>query len=758
MKQILQDIRKGDTCLMDVPAPLVGSNDVLIANARSLLSAGTEKMVLDLSKKSLLGKARERPDHVRRVIEKVRQEGLFETMRQVREKLDDPMTMGYSSAGVVLACGTNIQHLKPGDRVASNGPHAEIVAVPKHLVASVPDSVPLNHAAFTVLGSIALQGCRLAEVSLGEKVLVIGLGLIGQLAVAILNAAGCIVFGTDPDAEKCKLAEQMGATVARPGLAASTIEDLTGGVGVDAVLITASTKSNGPIELAAGAVRKRGRVVLVGVVGLELDRRPFYFKEAEFVVSCSYGPGRYDADYEQRGHDYPIAHVRWTEQRNMQAVLDLMASGKLDLSPLISHRFPIEQAEQAYRMIEEGSEPYLGIVLEYEQSQVLGVRCQVSGESEVRGDRLEVKGESEVIGDRGQVLEEGQDAKSPVARKIRLRDGQAGSDKIGVGVLGAGNFAKMVLIPKVVADAHVRPVVLCSAKGVSASHVGKKNHFEEVSTDEDDVLSHTDVDVVFSITQHQLHADHVVRAIQSGKHCFVEKPLCLTVDELRDIEQARAAAGPACPMTMVGFNRRFAPAAKALKDTLQGIEVPLTVSYRFNAGAIDADHWTQHLQEGGGRIIGEACHAIDFVTWLTGSLPTRVFAESIGGPSAPDVTDDQCFITLRHTNGSISNIAYLAGGDRSCPKERVEVIAGGRVAILDDFRRVTSYRGGRKSVSQFKTDKGHAAEVTKMLAAAREGLPAPIPWNEIRTATLASILAVQSMREGMPLEIPTASE
>ena len=670
-------------------------------------------MVMDLAGKSLLGKAKERPDHVRRVLEKVRNEGLMNTVRAVRVKLDEPMSMGYSSAGTVLACGKGIEHFKPSDRVASNGGHAEIVSVPANLCAAVPEGVEFDHAAFAVLGAIALQGVRLAKIELGETVFVIGLGLVGQLTVSLLNAAGCRVIGTDLAADKCELAMKMGAAVAKPGLSASQIEEMTGGAGADAVVITASTKSNGPIELAAGAVRKRGRVVLVGVVGLELDRRPFFFKEAEFVVSCSYGPGRYDPAYEDRGQDYPLPYVRWTEQRNIGAVLQMMGSGRLDVEPLISHRFKIDEAKTAYDMIKNGTEPFLGVILNYDA-----------------------------------------DASSKAASTIQLRSKPRSSGTIRVGVLGAGNFARMVLIPRIVGNSLLTPKVLCSAGGVSAAHSGEKHGFERATTDENAVLGADDVDVVFSITQHSLHAAHVTRAIDSGKHVFVEKPLCMNAEELAEIDAAVARGADQLPIIMVGFNRRFAPLAQKMKSVFAGTDAPLTTSFRFNAGSIPADHWTQVDEVGGGRIIGEACHAIDFVTWLTGSLPVRVYAESIGGSTAPEITDDQCFITLRHANGSISNIAYLAGGDKACPKERVEVFGGGRTAVLDDFRELTTFRGGKKSVEKGRQDKGHAAEIDAFAAAVDGKSEPPISWADLRATTVASMLAVQSLREGVPFDVP----
>ncbi len=713
MHQILQNIRDGDVAVHQIPAPIVRGGQVLIANRASIVSAGTEKMVLELSKKSLLGKARQRPDHVRRVLQKVRSEGLWQTVQQVREKLDSPMTMGYSSAGVVLACGGGVQEYKPGDRVASNGPHAEIVCVPRNLCARVPDDVPFERAAFAVLGAIAMQGVRLAKVNLGETAFVIGLGLVGQLTVSLLAAAGVRVIGTDLEPSKCELAMKMGAETARPGISAGDVESMTGTMGADAVLITASTKSNAPIELAAGAVRQKGRVILVGVVGLELDRRPFYFKEAEFAVSCSYGPGRYDPQYEDQGRDYPPAWVRWTEQRNIQAVLDLMGRRQLDVSPLISHRFAIEQAEQAYQMIEAGNEPYLGIVLEYPAQEP-----------------------------------------DAVARNVVLQSTSVQEGKIGAGVLGAGNFARMVLLPAIQKCDWFVARVICSASGVSAAHSGRKLGFERATSDEDEVFADPAVGVAFSITQHDQHARHVLKAIAARKPIFVEKPLCLTVDELAQIQQALLEAGDAAPLIMVGFNRRFSPAARQVKDFFARVSEPLTVSFRFNAGPIPADHWTQDDAIGGGRIIGEACHAIDLATYLCGSPPVRVYAESIGGTGAPNIVDDQCFITLRHANGSISSIAYLAGGDKAFPKERIEVFGGGQVAVIDDFRSVTLCARGKTQKHKLKgQDKGHQAEIVTFAKTLQQGSDPPISWSDLRSVTLASILAVRSLREGLPLEI-----
>jgi predicted dehydrogenase/threonine dehydrogenase-like Zn-dependent dehydrogenase len=712
--QVIQNIRNGRLVVTSVPEPLAQPGHVLIANACSVISAGTEKSVTDLARQSLLGKARARPDQVRRVLQKMRTEGVLATLAAVNAKLDEPLALGYSSAGVVLACGAGVQSFKPGDRVASNGRHAGVVCVPQHLCASVPPGVTFEEASLTVVGSIALQGVRLARLGLGDTAFVVGLGLIGQIAVKLLKAQGCRVLGTDLDASKCELAmREGGADHALPNLSATAIHDLTRGIGADAVLITAATKSDGPVALAGEAVRSKGRVVVVGAVGLNLPRQPYYLREAELVVSCSYGPGRYDPEYEERGHDYPPGYARWTEQRNLQAILDLLGSGRLRLAPLITHRFKAEDAAAAYQLIETGSEPYLGIVLEYPER--------------------------------------------PTEQPLRRLDWRAAapSGKVGVGCLGAGNFARMVLLPALRKDSALHLRLLCSAGGLSAASTGEKLGFDAVTADEEEVFRDPQVQVVFSITRHDQHARHVVKALRAGKHIFVEKPLAMTVEELAEIEAALLAASEPAPLLMVGFNRRFSPAATAAKGFFATVQEPLTVAIRFNAGALPQEHWTQNEAVGGGRIIGEACHALDLATFLTGSPPVRVFAESVGGPQAPAITDDQCFITMRHANGSVSSVAYLAGGDKSFPKERVEVLGGGRLAVIDDFQEVvTSVDGRRKTIRGWRQDKGHAAEVAAFTKALTEGGPAPISWEELRGVSLAAILAVRSLREGAPLEVP----
>lgn len=710
MQQVVQNLRTGKLECPVVPDPIAQPGEILIANRASIVSAGTEKMAMDLARKSLLGKALERPDHVRRVLEKLKQEGLISTVLQVRAKLEESIVLGYSSAGQVLAVGAGVQGIKPGDRVASNGPHAGIVSVPRNLCALVPDAVPTDQAAYAVLGAIALNGVRLARTGLGETAFVIGLGLVGQIAVGLLKAGGCRVIGTDLEPWKCELALRMGAEAARPDLTDADLRGMTKGLGADAVLIAASTPSDAPVQLAAEAVRQKGRVVAIGAVGLNLPRRPFYFKEAELVVSCSYGPGRYDPDYEDRGRDYPVGHVRWTEQRNLQSVLDLMASGRLDLSPLTTHRFKIEEAEKAYAMIEAGQERFVGIVLEYPEA-----------------------------------------APGQASRRVTRRSATPGG-KPGIGMLGAGSFAKGVLLPALQKVGSFRPRMLCSAGGVSAGKAADKFDFEVVTTDEQQVFQDPDVNVVFIVTRHDLHAEQVRRALAARKHVFVEKPLALTAEDVAAIDGMMEGAGP---ILMVGFNRRFAPSIRAAKDAFAGVRDPLTVSIRINAGALPPEHWTQSPEQGGGRIIGEACHAIDLATFLAGAPPVRVFAESVGGPDAPPITEDQCFITLRHANGAVSSIGYLAGGDRSFAKERVEVMGGGRIAIVEDYRELTTVANGKvKTGKRWQQDKGHRAEIEAFARALSGGGPSPIPWHEIRAVSLASILAVRSLREGLPFDIP----
>jgi predicted dehydrogenase/threonine dehydrogenase-like Zn-dependent dehydrogenase len=678
----------------------------LIGTVSSLVSVGTERYVVELARMSLVGKARERPDHVRRVLEKVRNEGLFSTLTQVMAKLDEPMPLGYSSAGVVLECGRGVQEFKPGDRVATAGPHAGIVSVSRNLCARIPDGVTFEQAAYTSVAAIGLEGVRLTKVSLGERVLVIGLGLIGQICVCLLKAQGCRVFGTDLDEKKLELARALGADAVALGSPLSAVKAFTGQYGVDAALITAATESNGPIELAAEACRPKGRIVLVGVAGLNLPRPPFFAKELEFTVSSSLGPGRNDPTYEEKGIDYPIGHARWTAQRNMQAVLEVIAAGRLPVEKLTTHRLPIEQAERAYDLITSQREPVCGIILEYPPAPAKPVR----------------------------------------KLSLRVSSRQGG---LGVSVIGAGNFARLIMLPMLGRLEGVSWRGLCTAKGLNAEQSGRKAGFAFATTEANELLADRDTQAIIIATRHDLHAELVVQALRAGKKVFVEKPLCIKPAELSAIAQCIHELGESCPLLMVGFNRRFAPATARMREAFKGTG-PLAINFRFSPGPIPPNAWPQDEDVGGGRIVGEACHAIDTCVALVGSVPTRVFAESVGRIQGLDTSDDSVCITLRHHDGSISSISYQARGDKAFPSERIEIFGGGQVGVIDAWDRCELWKGGRARRFRGGKDKGHRSELHAFLEAACNGGEWPISWEQLYGVTWASLLAVQSLREGLP--------
>lgn len=681
------------------PEPLVRPGHVLIQNAFSLISAGTEKMVLAEGKKPL--SRRGPPRELRRWLEEVRDEGLFETVHKARERLDEPPPLGYSSAGTVLACGVGVPDLRPGDRVATNGPHAEVVCVPRRLCAKVPATVPFDHAAFTTLGAVALQGVRLSRVVLGETALVVGLGLTGQLAVALLRSAGCRVIGVDPDAQRCRLAEALGASTARPGLAADTVEQTTGGLGADAVLIASSTHSSAPLQLASKAVRRKGRIVLVGVVGLQLEHRPFYFKEAEFVVSCSYGPGRHDPRYEEMGQDYPHAHVRWTEQRNMQAVLDLMAAGGLNVEPLVTHRFEISRAADAYELIEARREPHLGILLEYP-----------SVPADISPRRLQLS------------------SPAPASRRIRL------------GVLGKPELAWERLLPAILGRRELQAGTVCSADGVSAAEAARRHGFEAAASDAEEVFRDRGLRAVFVFSPPAEHADHVLGAIRAGKHAFVESPLCQRLEELDEIERALSEVDEA-PLVMAGFHRRFSPAAHEVAQFFAEVQEPLAVTVRVVAGR----RLPEEAESPSRRFLGEICQAVDLAAFLAGARPRRVYAES------PSASCDRCFITVRHENGAVSSVVFVSDARYARPLERVEVAGGGRLAVIEDFDRVSlSLDGGRERRRKARGG-GFRQAVEAWVRTLVEGGPSPISWAEAAAATRTALLAGRSLREGVPFDL-----
>lgn len=710
MLQVVQNIKNGKTEAREIPAPIAVPGHVVINTVSSVISAGTERYVVDLARKSLVGKARERPDHVRRVLQKVKQEGLGATASQLFAKLDEPMPLGYSSAGVVLECGRGVQEFKPGDRVASTGPHAGVVSVGRNLCALIPHNVSFEQAAYTSIAAIGLEGIRLARVSLGERVLVIGLGLIGQICIALLKAQGCRVFGTDLDAKKLDLALEFGADAVGQGSPAERVRSFSDSFGVDAVIITAATPSNEPIEFAAEVCRPKGRIVLVGVTGLNLPRDPFFKKELEFTVSSSLGPGRGDASYEEKGVDYPIGHARWTAQRNMQAVLDVMAAGKLPVEKLTTHRLTIERAGEAYDLITSRREPFLGIVMEYPAPA------------------------------------------SRPERKIALGSSRAVEGSFGISMIGAGNFARLIMFPILSRIGDVSWRGLCTARGMNAEHSGRKMNFAFATTDVAEILEDASTRAVFIATRHNLHAELLMGALRAGKHVFVEKPLCIREEELSEIARCLEELGDACPLLMVGFNRRFAPATERLRSHFRESS-PLSVSYRFAPGAIPPEAWPQDEEIGGGRIIGEACHAIDTCMAIAGSPPIKVYAESVAKSNGLETTDDRVFITMRHSDGSVSNISYQAGGDRAAPVERIEVYGGGRTGIVDSWDSVELWGGNKLTRASGGKNKGHEAELRAFVQACRTGGEWPISWEHLYGTAWASLAAVRSLREGLPVRL-----
>ncbi len=703
MKLILQNLQTGLTEIVEVPSPGVKPAHLLIHSTVSLVSAGTERMLVDFGKAGLIDKARRQPEKVKMVLEKIGTDGLLTTIDAVRAKLAQPIPLGYANVGVIGEVGQGVEGFAVGDRVVSNAHHADLVCVPRNLCARIPDAVTDESAAFVVLAAIALQGIRLARPTLGECVAVTGVGLIGLLAVQLLRAQGCRVLAIDIDDTRLALARGFGAETCNP---ATGLDPVAAGMafsrdqGVDAVIITASTQDSEPISQAARMSRKRGRIVLVGVTGLELKRADFYEKELSFQVSCSYGPGRYDPAYEEQGQDYPIGYVRWTEQRNFQAVLDLMAAGQLDVQPLISRRFGFEQAPAAYEVLstDKGA---LGILLQY---PALAPQAKV-----LRRVALPARGQTETA-------------------RAAVPDGSP-----VLGVIGAGNYAGRVLIPAFArAGAHLHTLV--SAGGVSSVINGRKAGFRMAATEIAVVLEDPAINTVVIATRHDSHASLVLQALRAGKHVFVEKPLCLTVEELAAIETQWRQAGKQAeqqgatrPLLTVGYNRRFAPQVLKMRELLAAVVGPRAFVMTVNAGAIPAGHWTQDPAVGGGRIIGEACHFVDLLRFLAG---VPIIAQH--GSFMTAASRDTATLTLTFADDSIGTVHYLANGGKAFPKERLEVFADGAVLQLDNFRKLRGYGWrGFSSMNIWRQDKGHDGLVNAFLKAVAEGGPPPIPPEEI---------------------------
>ncbi len=717
MRQILQDLGQGETILADVPCPDVCAGHLLIRSAASLVSAGTERMLVEFGKAGFIEKARQQPDKVKQVLQKIKTDGLFTTLEAVKSKLAKPIPLGYSNAGVVLAVGAGVEGFAVGDRVVSNGPHAEVVLVPKNLCAKIPDSVSYESAAFCVVASIGLQGVRLVKPELGETMVVTGLGLIGLLTVQILRAHGCSVIGLDFDEGKLELARAFGAetvNLAKGEDPLAAAMALTEGRGVDGVVITAATKSNEPVHQAALMCRKRGRIVLVGVTGLELSRADFYEKELSFQVSCSYGAGRYDPEYEDKGHDYPYGLVRWTEQRNFEAVLAMLASGSIQIEKLISHHFDFDDAAKAYSEL-SGGKGVMGILLSYLQP-----------ESDVS-----VK----------------QATDNALRNRTVVRHSPAAAPVVA-GVIGAGNHASRMLIPwfkQAGASLHT----VASGGGVSASITANGADFAQATTDSKMMIENNTINTVVIATRHNSHAKFVIESLKAGKHVFVEKPLCLTRDELSEIDAVyQAAQSSSKPVQlMLGYNRRFAPHIVRMKSFLEREREPKSFIMTMNAGAIPADHWTQDPSVGGGRILGEACHFIDLMRFLVGAPVTSVHAVSMGKAAGVSVTEDKATVTLTFEDGSFGTVHYFANGHRSFPKERIEVFCGEKVMQLDNFRALYGFGWpGMKTMRLWGQDKGGAACADAFVQSITGGTPCPIPYEEVLEVAKVTFDAVEQIR------------
>lgn len=713
MKQLIQDLKDGKTILEEVPAPHIMPGQVLIKSTHSLVSLGTERMLVEFGKAGYIEKARKQPDKVKMVLDKIKTDGLQPTIESVMNKLKQPLPLGYCNVGKVIAVGKGVYDLKRGDRVASNGPHAEVVSAPVNLVAKIPEEVSDEEAAFTVIGSIALQGIRLVNPSFGETVVVIGLGLIGLIAAELLKANGCKVIGFDFDQQKVDIAIQKGVTAINTSAGDDPVQfvlDQTNKTGVDAVLITASSKSHDILHQAAEMSRKRGRIVLIGVVGLNLRRDDFYQKELSFQVSCSYGPGRYDDNYEQKGQDYPLAFVRWTEKRNFEAVLNAIANGQLDVKPLITERVKFEDYQEIY-------------------------------------------GDMNKSGSIASLLIYNQDESDEVSQTISYQSNSFKGQKGVIGIIGAGNFTSATMLPKLAkTSAHLK--YIASLHGLSASTLAKQYKFTNATSDYNAILQDEEVDLVIITTRHNSHATLAIESLKAGKHVFVEKPLALNNEQLSEImktyHQLRASDSR-LPTISVGFNRRFAPLAKKMKSILGSSDTPINIVATMNAGAIPPNVWVHDMEIGGGRIIGEACHFIDLCSYFSESKVKSVCMNAMG--KQPNENTDNASILLKYENGTNAVINYFANGSKSYSKERIEIFSQERVLVMDNWRKLTGYGfKGFKSASS-KQDKGHANQFSLLVERIQQGGKPLIPFDEIINTTKASFAAIQSLKEGRWVDV-----
>lgn len=704
MKQLIQDLKSGNTILEQVPAPKVKSGHVLIQSTRSLVSLGTEKMLVEFGKANLLAKARSQPDKVKMVFDKIKTDGLMPTLESVFNKLNEPLPLGYCNVGVVVGVGNGVSEFKIGDRVASNGPHAEIVQVPKNLVASIPDEVSDEEATFTVIGSIGLQGIRLVNPTIGETVVVIGLGLIGLVTAELLIANGCRVIGFDYDAQKVEIAKKKGISavnLAEGTDAVKYVLDQTQDIGCDAVVITASNKSNDIISNAAKMSRKRGRIVLVGVIGLNISRADFYEKELTFQVSCSYGPGRYDDEYEQKGNDYPLPFVRWTEKRNFETILYALKSGALDVKPLISEVVDFENYNTIYGEI--GQSKSIASILKYSGAPLMSRSIEVlSKEFEPGGS---------------------------------------------FGIIGAGNFTNAMILPSLKkADAPVK--YIASAGGLSSKTMAKKFGVAYSTSDYQEILKDPEVGMVLITTRHNLHASMTIEALRAGKNVFVEKPLALNREELKEVETAITESGKS---VVVGFNRRFSPHIESIVKNLGSKDVPVNMVATMNAGFIPANSWVHDLQVGGGRLVGEACHYLDLLSFICGSPITAVCVNSMG--LNPSNNTDNASILVRFANGSNGCINYFANGSKSYSKERIEVYSQERTYIVDNFRTSKAFGAKGFKNSSTKQDKGHKKQFALLTEFLRNGGNPIVSNEDVLNVSSAAIALIESLKKESWVEV-----
>lgn len=713
MKQLIQNFKTGKLYVDEVPVPSVSEGMVLVENKFSLISSGTEKSTVKVAQASLIGKAKQRPDLVAQVLQNMKKEGIAATINKVKTKLDSLKAMGYSTAGTVLTSLDKSSMFHRGDRVACAGldyaSHAEIVSVPENLVVKIPDNVSFEEAAFATLGAIAIQGVRQADPRLGEKVCVIGLGLLGQLTCQLLKANGCDVFGIDLSERLINLALETGTSKGmrrNDSNLISACENFTKGRGFDSIIITAAAPTNDPIVLSTEICRRKGKIIVVGAVKMEIPREPFFYKkELELKISCSYGPGRYDVNYEEMGNDYPFAYVRWTEQRNMEAFLELISGARINVKPLISHTFEISQAEEAYDIVVgKKPEPHIGILLKYEPNERKFTTFNTLKNSPIR--------------------------------------------QINTGFIGAGSFAQSYLIPNAKSFGASLDTVVTS-RGVTSKNVAQKFGFNVCSTDKKDVLENKDINTVFIATPHSSHAELVIETLEAGKNVFVEKPLAVSLDELYKIIEVKSTN---YQPIMVGFNRRFAPISLAIKKEFENVGEPLVINIRVNAGFIPKDHWTQIAEIGAGRIIGEMCHFIDLMQYFTDSNPVKVYAECIQSSNEKLKQDDNITIILKFQDGSIGNLTYLANGDSSLPKELIEVFGAGKVGIINNFQNGSLHVGNKTKSLKFH-GKGHKEEIHQFLSNLKEGNGAPIRFDSICLTTLTTFKIIDSLRTGFPQEI-----